>query len=258
MPTHTLLALAALIGTGFARQLPAQDPFEIQVYLYQTVPAGFWNLETHLNHVAKGERAWSGSVAPSHGQTHLTFELTRGMTDYFELAGYLVTARRSDLAGDLVGWRVRPRFRLPESWLPVRFSLAAEVAFPKPAYEENSVTLEVRPIFEGTLGPLLIDINPTVGRALRGPGASDGWDFEPGARVGFAVSPRAELSLEYYGSTGVVTDPLPGDQQVHQFFPGADIKFGPNVIWNLGVGFGATNVGNTLVYKMRFGWMFKG
>jgi hypothetical protein len=30
------------------------------------------------------------------------------------------------------------------------------------------------------------------------------------------------------------------------------------VIWNLGVGFGATSVGNTLVYKMRFGWMFEG
>ena len=29
-----------------------------------------------------------------------------------------------------------------------------------------------------------------------------------------------------------------------------------DVILNMGVGFGATDAGNTLVYKMRFGWMF--
>jgi hypothetical protein len=55
-----------------------------------------------------------------------------------------------------------------------------------------------------------------------------------------------------------VTEPLPSAQQVHQFFPGFDYRFTKDVILNTGVGFGATDVGNTLVYKMRFGWMFKG
>jgi hypothetical protein len=149
---QVLRALAALVFVA-GSPLAAQDPFEIQVYLYQTVPKGFWNLETHLNHVARGERSAAGTVAPSHNQTHLTFELTRGITDYFELAGYLVTARRKGVA---------------------------------------------------------------------------------------------------------VTEPLPSAQQVHQFFPGFDCRFTKDVILNTGVGFGATDVGNTLVYKMRFGWMFKG
>ncbi len=36
-------------------------------------------------------------------------------------------------------------------------------------YEENSVTLELRPIIEKKLGRFQIDVNPVVGRALRGP-----------------------------------------------------------------------------------------
>jgi hypothetical protein len=40
----------------------AQDPFEIQVYYYETVPKGRWNLETHINYVVKEP---SSSKAPS-------------------------------------------------------------------------------------------------------------------------------------------------------------------------------------------------
>jgi len=46
--------------------------------------------------------------------------------------------------------------------------------------------------------------------------------------------------------------------KVHQIFPNADIQLRDNLVWNVGVGFGTTNVGNQLVYKMRLGWMFGG
>jgi hypothetical protein len=237
----TLATLAVL-----AMPLDAQDPFEIQVYLYQTVPRNRWNLETHLNHVATGTM---------RDETHLTFELTRGITDYFELAGYVLTARRPGVSGEFAGWRVRPRFRVPEDKLPFKFSLSTEVAFPERAYEENEITLEIRPIFEWAFGSLQLDVNPVVGRSLRGPDAAEGWDFEPGVRLGVPASRKLDVSIEYYGSTGLVHDPLPGDEQVHQFFPGFDYRFTENVILNVGVGFGATAAGNTLVYKMRFGWL---
>src|SRR5205823_2652189 len=174
------LAVAALLNVVGACSALAQDPFEIQVYEYETVPRGRWNLETHLNYVARGVREYEGPVAPTQGQTHLTFELTRGISRYFELAGYLVTARRQGRPGELAGWRVRPRFRLPEDWLPVKFSLSTEVGFPKRDFEDNSITLELRPILERNFGSGQVDLNPVLGRSLRGPGAADGWDFEPG------------------------------------------------------------------------------
>jgi hypothetical protein len=250
----TLLAIS-LLGVA-APIAAAQDPFEIQVYEYVTVPKGKWNLETHFNHVGKGTTLPDGPMAKTERQTHLTFELTRGITDMFEMAGYLVTAARQGVGGELVGWRVRPRFRLPENMLPVKFSLSTEVAFPKEVYEHNDITLEIRPIIEKGWGKWLLDLNPVVGRSLRGPDAAEGWDFEPGARLGYTLNPKVDLSMEYYGSTGLVTDPAPSSEQVHQFFPGADIQLKDNVVWNVGVGFGATDAGNTLVYKMRLGWMW--
>jgi hypothetical protein len=253
-PPFRALALGFVLATPSL--VRAQDPFEIQVYEYVTVPKGRWNLETHINRVARGSKLAEGPVAKTEGQNHLTFELTRGITDNFEMAGYLVTASRAGVNGELVGWRLRPRYRLPENLFPVKISLSAEVGFPKEVYEENEITLELRPIIERGWGRWLVDINPVVGRALRGPNAAEGWDFEPGVRVGYTVNEKVDLSLEYYGATGVLTDPLPGSQQVHQFFPGADINLSSNVVWNVGVGFGATNAGNTTVYKMRLGWMF--
>ena len=252
------VVLAALVAIAAAPSSAiAQDPFEIQVYEYITVPKGKWNLETHFNHVQRGTRMFEGLVAPSEHQTHLTFELTRGITDWFELAGYLVTARRDGEAPEYVAWRVRPRVRAPESWkLPVGLSLSTEVAFPKDEYEEADATLEVRPIIEWGRGRFLLDLNPVIGRALKGPGSGEGWDFEPGVRLGWTATKRFDFSLEYYGSTGVLSDPLPGKQQVHQFFPGGDFQVSENIVFNFGVGFGATDSGNTLVSKMRLGWMF--
>jgi hypothetical protein len=140
--------------------------------------------------------------------------------------------------------------------LPVELSLSLEAGFPRHEYEENATTLEVRPIIEREFGKLQIDANPVIGRARKGPGVDEGWDFEPGVRVGYSVNKRLDPSLEYYGSTGALDDPLPSKQQVHQFFPGGDLSFGENIVFNFGVGFGVTDAGNRLVYKTRLGWLF--
>ncbi len=245
--------------TAAATRAQAQDTFEVQVYEYETVPRGMWNLETHINYTLRGNRRFEGTVAPTNHQTHLTFELTRGITNYFELAGYLVLAHRPDAGAEYVGYRIRPRVRLPESWnLPAKVSLSTEVGFPKSAYEEAHSTLEIRPIIEKGFGAWLIDLNPTVGRALSGPGSDDGWDMEPGVRVGYALNPKVDLSIEYYGSLGSVTDPLPANEMTQLIFPGADISLGEGRVLNIGLGGNLTDDGIRSMFKMRIGWLFGG
>ena len=242
--TSLLLAASLIVGAGQVAH--AQDPFEIQVYEYELVPVGKWNLETHMNRVTKGDMK---------DQNHLTFELTRGITTNFEMAGYLVTSTRPGVNGELVGWRLRPRWKVPESKLPFKFSISTEFGFPKKVYEDADWTLEIRPILEWGWGKTQLDVNPVFGRAFGGV-VDEGFDFEPGVRFGYTLNPKVDLSMEYYASTGEITDPLPGNQQVHQFFPGADIQLTPSIVWNVGLGVGATEAGNTLVYKMRLGWMW--
>ena len=256
-PLLATLAIASLITLLPVATARAQDPFEIQIYEYETVPKGMWNLETHVNYVGRGTREFEGPVAPTHEQFHLTFELTHGITHHFEMAVYQVLAYRPEGGFEYVGWRLRPRVMLPRSWrLPVDISLSGEVGFPSQTYEENAATLEIRPIIEKKLGHWQLDFNPVVGRALHGPGTQAGWDFEPGARVGYELSKQFDLSLEYYGAIGPLGSPLPGHEQVHQFFPGGDLKLSENLVWNFGIGVGATDAGNRLVYKTRIGWLF--
>ena len=174
------------------------------------------------------------------------------------MAGYLVLAHRpgGDTL-DYVAWRLRPRVSVPRSWhWPVDVSMSIEFGFPRKVYEENSVTLELRPIIEKKLGRFQIDVNPVVGRALRGPGTNEGWDFEPGVRFAYEMNKKLDLSLEYYGSTGAIGDFLPANEQVHQLFPGGDVKLSENIVWNFGIGVGMTDAGNRLVYKTRVGILF--
>src|SRR5689334_21646055 len=116
------LLLATLLCISAAPVAADQDPFEIQVYEYELVPVGKWNLETHINRVAKGDMK---------DQNHLTFELTRGITKHIEMAGYLVTSTRPGVNGELAGWRLRPRWSIPEDKLPFKFSISTEFGFPK-------------------------------------------------------------------------------------------------------------------------------
>ena len=264
MTRPTALAFAAFLS-GAASLLPpqvarAQDPFEIQVYEYATVPKGLWNLETHVNFVARGTKTATGLVYPTERQGHLTFELTRGITEDFELAAYLVFARHSGGdVGELAGYRFRPRVKAPESWKwPVDVSLALELGFPDAHYEENSMTLEVRPIIEKKFGDWQFDLNPVLGRALRGPNSGDGWDFEPNARVAYSLTPKLDLSLEYYGATGDVGHWLPADQQIHQFFPGFDYQFSETMMMNFGFSIPGTKAGDQSVIKFRLGVLFGG
>lgn len=107
------LWLALVVLSSMPALVSGQDPFEIQVYEYETVPKGMWNLETHINYVGRGTREFEGPVAPTEEQLHLTFELTRGITDHFEMAVYQVLAHRPDGGFDYVGWRLRPRVMIP-------------------------------------------------------------------------------------------------------------------------------------------------
>ncbi len=253
--------VAALAITACAPRLAhAQDAFEIQVYEYATVPRGMWNLETHYNYTSRGTTIGAGGLYPTQGQQHLTFELTRGITDDFELAAYLVTSHHvGGAVGEIVGYRFRPRVKVPESWRwPVDVSLSLELGFPDAHYEENATTLEFRPVIEKKLGNWQVDINPVLARALKGPGTSDGWEFEPNARVAYSVTSKLDLSLEYYGATGNVTSWLPGEQQVHQFFPGFDYQFSDKMVMNFGFSIPGTRAGDQSVIKFRLGVLFGG
>jgi hypothetical protein len=248
---YLLLVTGALaLGTPLA----AQDPFEIIVYPAATAERGEWELETHLNYTAIGTATFAGTVAPTRYQTRLALELTRGITSHWEASVYLLGARRPDVGAEYAGWRLRSRVRAPESWrLPFDLGFSAELTAPRPAYGGASPTLELTPILERRFGAVRLGLNVNMERDLgegEAGGTSEGWELEPAALVGVAVSSRVLMKLEYHGAWGEVTDPLGPKAQVHQVFPGVDLRLG-DVTLGLSVGAGTTNARNRLVFASR-------
>ena len=184
MRTTVRAAAALLVCSVLASRAAAQDLFEIQVYPYQTVPPGKTMVELHNNYFPSGTTdAPLGEFAMNH-QAHTTLEVTHGFTNYFECAGYLVTASYvPGHGGKYAGARIRPRFRLPET--PNFFfnvSLSFELGFNRREFEANTRTLEIRPILEHEEGRLYLSINPNMSKALKGPDSDAGLEFEPGVK----------------------------------------------------------------------------
>src|SRR3974390_1099585 len=78
-----------LIMPGWAA---AQDLFEIQVYPSETMEPHHTMFEFHLNTFPKGTQTAADGVYAKNHQVHLTLEVTHGLTRYWELGGYLVSA----------------------------------------------------------------------------------------------------------------------------------------------------------------------
>lgn len=235
----------------------SQDLFEIQVYPYDTVAPRHTMVEFHMNFFPSGTKEGENGTFANHRQFHFTIEVTHGITKHFELAGYLVTAYVPDVGPKFAGARIRPRFRLPESWrLPFKVSISTEVGFNKRSFEANTITLEIRPIIEKELGKWYLSFNPDFSKSLRGVDSHRGFEFEPGMKVSYAVSKKIEPGIEYYAATGPVTHFEMLHDQHHLIFPTVDINAGPDWELNFGVGRGLTGTSERWVVKWIVGYRF--
>jgi hypothetical protein len=234
--------------------LAAQENYEIQVYPGTTVPAGTTMFELHSNFTGRGSRTAVNGLAPTNHAVHETIEITHGFTDWMEIGFYQFLSIRSEGGFQYVGNHIRPRIAVPErlGW-PVGLSLSQEIGYQRSAFSEDSWNWEIRPIVDQQIGRLYWAFNPVLGVALKGANAGSAPDFEPNAQVGFDVSPRVNLALEYYGGFGPVDDLAPIDQAEQMLVPAVNIDFGPD--WEFNAGFGVTLTSGTdlVAFKTIFG-----
>jgi len=252
--------VTVFLALTFGSRASAQDLFEIQVYPYLTVPAGMTMVETHSNYFADGTRDAPFGEFPMNHQAHFTVEVTHGFTNYFECAGYFVSA--SHVPGEgarIVGARIRPRMRFKETQAQLFFniSLSLELGFQKSEFEANTRTLEFRPILEHEQGRFYLSINPVLAKALKGPDVHLNPEFEPSVKVAWNVTPIVAAGVEYYGAVGPITDFEPGPEQRHMIFPTIDLDVSPDWELNFGVGRGVTSASERWIVKAIVGYRFK-
>ncbi len=245
------VGLLGVLSLVVSEPLTAQDTFELEVYPYATAHRGEWEVEGYLNYLSRGTKTFNGSVAPTDNQWRFAAQLTRGITDHWEIAAYVLGARVPGDGIEYAGWRARTRVSAPESWrLPVQLGFAAELETSDPKFSESFRAAEFTPILERRIGRVQLLANPTIERHLTGPEKGE-WEFEPRARLAVPVG-DVTLGLEYHGGWGEIGDFTTFSRRVHGLFPTADFELPGEVELHLGVGFGTTTAGDRLVFKTRF------
>jgi outer membrane putative beta-barrel porin/alpha-amylase len=253
-----LVAVGLLVACALLPSVArAQGNFEIQVYPSETVTPGTTMVELHSNVAARGTTGRENGVLPTQGAFHETLEITQGWTSWFETGFYLFTSIQPDSGWEWVGDHIRPRVRAPESWhLPVGLSLSTEIGYQRRRFSEDTWTREIRPIIDKQWGPWYVSFNPVFGRAIKGENTGSGFEFSPSLKIGYDVTPKVSVGIEYYGTVGPVTRFDPWKEQQHQIFPVVDLNLSPKWEFNFGVGVGLTPSTDRLIVKMILGYRF--
>ena len=245
------LAALALVTPAAA----AQENYEIQVYGSPTMPRGVTMFELHSNYTINGRRVLSGyGEVPTYRAWHETVEITHGFNGWSELGFYWFMAKPDGQGLQWVGTHLRPRVTVPESWgWPVGLSLSQEIGYARSRFSADTWTYELRPIIDKELGRFYVSINPVLGKSLRGPSSSTPFEFTPNVNVGYDLTKRVNVAVEYYGATGTIERSEPLADQEHVLYGVVNLDLGPAWEFNLGYGTGMTGAGDKKVVKLILG-----
>ena len=242
----------------FASAIPsfAQDNYEIQVYPGDTLEAGKTMFEFHSNFTVQGRKDVEDGVQPTNHAFHETLEITHGVTPWFEVGWYVFSSIQQG-SWQWVGDHIRPRVAVPASWKwPVGVSVSTEIGYVRPKFSADTWTIELRPIIDKQAGKWYLAFNPTMDKSFRGPEASRGLEFSPNVKVGYNVTKKAQVGIEYYGSMGPIGGFDPLREQEMQIFPSLDLDLSPKWEINAGVGWGTTRSTDHLIVKGIIGYRF--
>ena len=235
----TRVFLAIAIGGVFASQAgtaSAQDLFELEVFEYDGVATGDYELEMHVNALSRGSAAPT-STAANHRPTHISAELTRVWTDRLETAVFVQTAPFGSAgSARFAGGHLRTKIRFGQlPAVPVRVAMSAEYAFNRAVFNRELQTLEFRSILDYARGRLAVVVNPALEIVTRG--SDDGLEpvFDVSARAEWQLANRLALTSDYF-SAGATTRHLPESDAHHLVFGGAALDIAS--AWEFGLSLG--------------------
>jgi len=234
------------------------DPFEFEVYPYQTEGKGMVEIESLNSLVAQGhsqgDSGTSSGDFPSEHMYRSAIELTYGLSDKIEFAAYLTLAHPNGDTFQYAGSKYRLRGSLFEQGqLPVDLGWYAELEWHKtPQFDDSELELELKPIIEKDIGRFEIDLNPKVEKAIFvGPDKNKGFEFGYAAGLYYNYLRWLSPGVEFYGGAGLIDDSDPLHEQQHYIFPVIRGEFPGGIEYNLGPGIGLTRGSDQVIMKLN-------
>lgn len=253
----TLAATVLALGMVASRAHAQVDPWEFEVYPYATEGPGVLELETDNAYVANGhsdpEEGTAGPKYKSQGTWYNQYELTYGLTDRIEAAGYLNLAKPSGAPYQYAASKYRVRGRLfDEDTLPINLGWYLELEWhKKPQWDDAELELEMRPIMEKDFGRFAIVVNPKFEKPLTGPDKNKGFEFGYASGIYYRLMREISPGVEFYGGIGHIDDTDPLREQQHYIFPVLWGSFPGGIGYSVGPGFGLTNGSDRVLLKFN-------
>jgi hypothetical protein len=253
------IALAAGLLLLAAASASAQvDPFEFEVYPYQTVGRGMVELESLNSFVPSGhDHGGDGTSAgdfPSQAMYRTAFEFTYGLTDHLEAAAYLNLAHPNAESFQYAGSKFRLRGSLFEQGeLPVDLGWYLELEWHRtPQFDDNQLEVELKPIIEKDFRKIEVDLNPIFEKAVFvGPNRNKGFEFGYAAGIYYDYLREISPGLEFYGGVGLIDDNDPLHAQQHYVFPVIKGALPGGIEYSVGPGIGLTRGSDRVITKVN-------
>jgi hypothetical protein len=240
-----------------ASSATAADRFEIQVYDGSADKRGEAGIELHLNSFANGSTASVPPELPLAHQSHATLEPSYGITDFWEVGGYLQSAMLANGDYHYGGVKLRSKFVTTEGFSKtIRLGVNLEISNVPSIFEQNVWGGEIRPMFAVETRRFLFAFNPIIELDLAHTPAKEVAQLAPAALGLVKVAGLIGLGFEYYGSLGPLTSPRLSNHDEHLLFEALHIFSDRDIELSFGVGEAISDTQNQLIFKTIVGYTF--
>ena len=249
---------SSLLAAGFAAEVQADvDPFEFQVYGYQTQGQGNFDPELLSSYIVSGHQEGEGGTSPtfaSQSMMRYAVELEYGLTDKIDFAYYLNLARPDGQDLKYAGSKFRFRGRFAEAGeLPIDMGWYSEIEWWRSSFNDDLVEAEFMTTFQKDVGDWTFIVNaPDIDKVIIGDNHKEVFEIGWRGEASYQMTDRTRLGLQFYGSPGKVNDVTPVGQQQHYVVPTLHTVVLDAMRASFGLGFGLTEGSDLFFLKANF------
>ena len=255
------LAISSLLANSFYHYAKADiDPFEFQVYGYQTQGKAHLDPELLSSYIVAGHKEGLGGTSPtfaSQSMMRYAIELDYGLTDKIDFAYYLNLARPDGQDLQYAGSKFRFRGRFAEAGeLPVDFGWYSEIEWWSSQYNDDQLEAEFMLTMQKDIGDWTFIINaPDIDKVIIGDNHREVFEVGWRGEASYQLSDKNRLGLQVYGSPGRVDDVTPLGVQQHYVVPTLHTVMFDAIPSSFGLGFGLTEGSDLFFLKanLHFG-----
>ena len=252
------LSICFLVIAGFSNYAVADvDPFEFQVYGYQTQGKGNFDPELLSSYIVAGHKAGEGGTSPTYASQSMmryAIELEYGLTDKIDFAYYLNLARPDGEDFQYAGSKFRFRGRLAEAGeLPVDLGWYSEIEWWSSKFNDDQVEAEFMLTLQKDVGNWTFIVNaPDIDKVIVGDNHKEVFEIGFRGEASYQMTEKTRLGLQIYGAPGKINDITPIGQQQHYVVPTLHTVLFNTIRSSLGLGFGLTQGSDLFFLKANF------